>query len=90
MAGCGRPKPPALIFHHRAADREPHTHAVGFRGEERIENALHVLRIDAAAGILHRDQTVGLMQLLFENALAVGNAAHGIDRVHHQVDEDLA
>ena len=38
------------------------------------------------------DQTVGLMQLGFqpENALAVSNAAHGIDRVHHQVDQDLA
>jgi len=91
QVACDR-QPAAVIFHHRAADREPHAHAVGFGGEERIENALHILRIDAAAGIFHRDQTVGLMQLGFqsENTLAVSNAAHGVDRVHHQVDQDLA
>jgi hypothetical protein len=40
---CRGPQSAAMSFHDRTTDREPHTHAAGFGGEEGIEQPLRIL-----------------------------------------------
>ena len=37
----------------RSADREPHAHSTGLGGEERIEEARHLVWIESDPGVLH-------------------------------------
>jgi hypothetical protein len=39
----------------RFADRQPHPHATGFRGDKRIEEFVDYFGIDARAGIRNRN-----------------------------------
>ena len=45
-----------MRFDDRAANRKTHPGAAGFRREERLEDALRVVRIDPGSGILRRHQ----------------------------------
>ena len=45
----------AVGFGQLLADGQPQTDALGFGGEERLEEFTHVLRRDAHAGILYRN-----------------------------------
>jgi len=83
----------AVIFDDRATDRQPHPHAVGFGGEERLENALGVLRIDAVAGVLDRDQEAGWLRGLSlqpQEPLTIRHRAHGVSRIGDQIHHHLA
>jgi hypothetical protein len=51
----GHRHPPAMICDDRPANRQPHTHSVGFRCKERLEDAVEVLRIDPRSGVFHGD-----------------------------------
>src|SRR5256884_2873478 len=43
-------------FDDRTADRESHAHAARLGGVEGVEQAVHTLRVQARAGILHSDE----------------------------------
>src|SRR5271166_5852983 len=52
--GIGRgPYPSAVRFDDRTANRQSQAYAVLFGGEERVEQTIRVLRIDADAGVPH-------------------------------------
>src|SRR5207244_2157638 len=61
-----------MRFDDRPADREPHAHAAGLRGEEGAEELIHRVRIDADAGVLHGHHHLFARVLGFRAA-----AAHG-------------
>src|SRR5260370_6822901 len=48
---CRSPQPATVGFNDRTADREPHTHAAGFGGEEGIEQPVRILGGDPDAAI---------------------------------------
>ena len=50
-----RPQPTAACFDDAAANRQTHAHAVRFRREERVEDPIAMLRIDARTRIDHGD-----------------------------------
>jgi hypothetical protein len=54
----GGPEAPTMTFYDRAADRQPHPHAMRFGREERVEDAIDILWIDPRSGISHLDQYV--------------------------------
>src|SRR2546427_13198048 len=47
-------------FDDRTADRESHAHAAGLGGVEGVEQAVHTLRVQARARILHGDVLPGM------------------------------
>jgi hypothetical protein len=47
------PQPTAMGSDDRAADRQPHPHAAGFRGVEGIENAIEKFWFNPRSGIAH-------------------------------------
>src|SRR3977135_657474 len=49
-------QPPSVCLDDRAADRQSHSHAAGFGGEEGVEQPIHVLGGDSDAAVLHRNQ----------------------------------
>src|SRR2546426_3967272 len=58
-ARAGRASGPYLApvrFDDRTADRESHAHAAGLGGVEGVEQAVHTLRVQARARILHGDE----------------------------------
>jgi hypothetical protein len=87
-----RPQPPPMGIDDGPADRQPHPHAAGFRGVERFENAIDMLRIDARTGIANRDENaislgfLGTDQQLSRPRL---DRTHCFDCVEHQVQDDL-
>src|ERR1700680_2045902 len=50
---CRGPQPATVGFHDRTADRESHTHAVGFGGEEGVEQLVRILGGYTASAIRH-------------------------------------
>src|SRR6266850_6653757 len=50
---CRGPQPATVSFNDRTADREAHTHAAGFGGEEGVEQSVRVLGGDSDAAIRH-------------------------------------
>src|ERR1700693_3116947 len=50
---CRGPQSSPVSFHDRTADRESHTHAAGFGGEEGVEQSVRVLGGDPDAAIRH-------------------------------------
>jgi hypothetical protein len=49
----GRPQPAPVGIDDRPADRQPHTHAAGFGGEEGVEQPVRILGGDPDAAIRH-------------------------------------
>src|SRR3954470_21713703 len=81
-----------MRFDDRAANRKAHPGAAGFRREERLEDALRVVRTDADSGILNRHQhAVGLDRLRFhrQHPRAIRQRGHGLDGIHDQVQKNL-
>src|SRR6201992_2470436 len=50
---CRGPQPTTVGFDDRTADRESHTHAAGFGGEEGVEKLVRMLGGDPIAAIRH-------------------------------------
>ena len=76
----------------RAADRQPHAHAAGFRREEGFEQAVHGFRREARTGVLDRDQHGAGFAALRSHAQHTRLAcvrAHRIDRIQDQIQNDL-
>src|SRR5208337_1833839 len=86
------PQPSAVALDDGAADREPHSHASGFGGVERVEESFCALRVEAAARVLHCDaHRIELTALRPDDQLsgAVLHRTHGLDRVQDQVEHHL-
>src|SRR6202022_4673837 len=60
---CRGPQPATMGFHDRTADRESHTHAAGFGGEEGGEQPVHILGGDPDAAIRHTDERLAWLTL---------------------------
>jgi hypothetical protein len=83
---------PTMICDDRPANRQPHTHSVGFRCKERIEDAVEVLRIDPRSGIFHGDNHMTSfidLGLYSKNALTIRHGVHCVNGVHNQIHDDL-
>src|SRR6516162_9768107 len=83
----------AMVFYDRAANRQPHTHAVGFRRKKCIENAINISWIDSYAGIFDLDQHI-IEPVSFcldsQNPGATLHGTHCIDRILDQVYDYLS
>lgn len=76
----------------RSADRKSETHAMRFRREEWLEDALGPIGRETAAGILDTNDTPSIGALQCQHAqypLLGGLIAHRLDSVGKKVDEDL-
>src|SRR6185312_3965018 len=72
----------------RPRDREAHSHAALFRGEECIEYLVGVL--DAGAGIADLDaHEISVPSRADPQRSRSGARLHGLETVAHEVDEDL-
>src|ERR1700686_546766 len=60
---CRGPQPATVGFHDRTADRESHTHAAGFGGEEGVEQPVRVPGRDPDAAIRHIDEHLSCLVL---------------------------
>ena len=75
---------PAVICDDRPANRQPHTHSVGFRCKERLEDAVEVLRIDPRSGVFHCDNQMTSfidLGLYSKNAVTIHHIVHGVNGV---------
>ena len=50
----GHPQPAVMGLDDRAANRQSHPHAIRFRGEERVENPIDMLRAESCPAIGNR------------------------------------
>src|ERR1700733_6484964 len=57
-----RPQAPAVRFHNRPADGEPHAEPSAFRREEGSKKLIQVLGIDSCSGIMHGDHNFVCVQ----------------------------
>jgi hypothetical protein len=74
----------------RAANGKAHSHAPWFRSEQWFENAIHVGWINSVSGVLDQD----MHSVVFGNLGFYGKHArlcrtHGLDGIHHQIQNDL-
>src|SRR5215510_4235348 len=92
-AGAVRSKPqPAFVrLDDRTADRQAHPHAVGFGSEQRVEDAIGVLRADSCPGVGYRhDYAVGFADLGFDGQdPRLIFRRHRVNGVHDQVEKHL-
>jgi hypothetical protein len=75
----------------RTADRKAHSHAIGFRGEERIEYPLHVPSTDSRACVGDRNHHTAIIPNIGthgKNAKAI-HGGHRLDRIGDQIEEHL-
>src|ERR1700689_3058162 len=89
---CRGPQPAAMGFHDRTANRESHTHAAGFGGEEGIEEPVCILGRDPDAAIRHTyEHSVCLVLAGMDHQFArsVRDRLHGFQAIHHQIDNYL-
>src|SRR5262249_39980607 len=56
---CRRRKPSSMRFDNRTANRQPHAKALRLGRVEGVEKTAKIVRIEARAGISHRNQYVG-------------------------------
>src|SRR5207302_10087472 len=82
----GRQLPP-VILDDGATDRQPHAHAPGFSGVERIEDPRYGLRVEPDARIAHRHTHFTGLALRLDHQLArvVLCATHRLNPVHDEV-----
>ena len=81
-----------MRLYDRTTNRKSHAHAARLCGEEWIENAIYVLRIDSRSGILDcNNHFVGCPDLRSygECPRALRHGAHGFAGVHDQIENDL-
>ena len=76
----------------RSADGEPHAHAVGFRREEGLEDAISGRRIHSRTRILDRNKHAarfGTFRRYRQYLRAIHDRAHGFNAVHDQIEHNL-
>jgi len=81
-----------MSFDDGAADGQPDTHAVAFRGVEGVEQLVHALGVDAHAGIPHaHTHTIAVLPFGSDQQLprAIVHANHRVRGVAEQVQDDL-
>ena len=80
-----------MAFDDRTADPQPYAGAVGFGGDERIENPIRLVRRQTQAGITDRDQHVTVLTAMrLERELAGSiRILHRVDAVDHEVHHYL-
>src|SRR3984893_16525413 len=81
-----------VSFHDRTTDRESHTHAAGFGGEEGVEQPVLVLGGDPDTAVLHcYHQLVCFVLMRSDHQFArpIRDRLHRFDAVHHQIDDYL-
>jgi hypothetical protein len=79
-------------FHDRTADRESHTHAAGFGGEEGAEKPVRILGRNPDAAIRYTYKHVLGLVLAgsdHEFALPIRDGLHCFNAIHHKVDDHL-
>ena len=84
----GHRHPPTMICDDRPANRQPHTHPVGFRCKERLEDAVDVLWIDPRSGVLQCDDHAGRIVALRtcpQYPRPIDYQTGGVDGIHHQI-----
>src|SRR6202140_5126605 len=89
---CRGPQPATVGFDDRTADREPHTHAAGFGGEEGVEQPVRIFCGDPDAAIGHTYKHLLRIVLAGSDrqfARPIRDRLHGFNAVHHQVDDHL-
>src|SRR5882672_3267392 len=79
-------------LHDRTADRESHTHAAGFGGEEGVEQPIRILGGDPDAAIRHTYEHSLFLVLAGsdqEFAWPIRDGLHGFNTIYYQVDDYL-
>jgi hypothetical protein len=81
-----------VSFHDRPADREAHTHAIRFGGEEGVEQLGRILRRYPDPAIRHTYEHllwIVLTRSDHQFARPIRDRLHCFHAVHHQVDDHL-
>src|SRR5215469_8833036 len=89
---CLRPETAVMPLDDGATDGEPDTHAVGLRGVESVEQLVHVLGVDALAGVPHAHaHTIAGLAFGSDQQLprAVVHVSHRVGGVAEQIQDDL-
>src|SRR5262249_20276742 len=92
LAVGGGGKFAAVMLDDHAADGQAQAHSVRLGGDEGAEYLVQPARLDAGAGVFHRDRNGVASARLAAHAQyprPVGRGAHGFDRVLHQVENDF-
>src|SRR5438876_3920089 len=87
-----RPETAMMSLDDGAADREPDTHAVAFRGVEGVKQLVHAPGIDAHADIPHaHTHTIAVLPFASDQQLprAIVDTHHRVGGVAEQVQDDL-
>ena len=87
-----RPHASAVGFDDRAANGQSYAHAIGLRRKLRVEDKLHVARIDSRSGIFHcypYSSRITKARFDHQQPFTVRDRAHRLERVCYQVQEDL-
>ena len=79
----------SVSFHDRAGDGQPHTRPLWFRRMKGIKNQIRTLRRQPYAGIADGDAEVTLDVHAGSDRQLSSGVLHGLDRIQHQVHEDL-
>ena len=88
----GGPQPSAVSFDNRAADRQPHAHAVGLRRVEWFKETRQSFRAQPGAGVSHPKAHLvrfGLPGSDEHFSGAVSNRTHCLDGVENEIEDDL-
>src|SRR6516225_3605450 len=89
---CLRPQTSMMSLDDGATNGEPDTHAVGFRCVEGVEQLVHVVGVDAHAGIPHaHPDTVAVLPFGSDQQLprAIVHVSHRVADVAEEVQDDL-
>ena len=81
-----RPEAPVVRLDNRAANRQPHAHAVLLGGEESVEDCVRIFQSHSGILYLHQDLIVTLPFGTNEDPLRViGRCIHRFDPIQQQV-----
>ena len=81
-----------MSLNNGSANRQAHPGALGFRRKERMEDAVHVFRINSGPGVFHHDQhAVGFVDHRPhpERPGAIGDGIHCFNRIRNQIGDHL-
>ena len=88
----GHRQTPAMISDDRPANRQPHSHPVGFRCKERLDDAVEILRIDPRSGVFHGNKQMTCfidLGLYSKNAVTIRHTVHCVNGVRNQIHDNL-
>ena len=75
-----------------SANRQAHARTLGFGRKERMEDAVHVFRINSGPGVFHHDQhAVGFADHRFQPQRpgAIGDCIHCFNSIRDQIGDNL-